>query len=205
MADYSIPEILDYLLSFKLQDLSLFSYHIYYQSTHTNPYQTHYFQTIITTTNISIITFFQSFIHIIHYPFIKSNITIKHYQFCVTHTVASQRNDIHFIHTTIQIPNYPITPFHSFHSTFTFIYLNPLLLSFVLITIISVISVFCTNQTEIFVHSYQSFSSVSHSNAQTCCCQSFTNLARNSKERIPFLSFRCLAHTVGGPCCQRFV
>ena len=71
MADYSIPEILDYLLSFKLQDLSLFSYHIYYQSTHTNPYQTHYFQTIITTTNISIITFFQSFIHIIHYPFIK--------------------------------------------------------------------------------------------------------------------------------------
>ena len=93
------------------------------------------------------ITFFQSFTHIIHYPFIKSNITIKHYQFCVTHTVASQRNDIHFIHTTIQIPNYPISPFHSFHSTFTFIYLNPLLLSFVLITIISVISVFCTNQT----------------------------------------------------------
>ena len=124
MADYSIPEILDYLLSFKLQDLSLFSYHIYYQSTHTNPYQTHYFQTIITTTNISIITFFQSFIHIIHYPFIKSNITIKHYQFCVTHTVASQRNDIHFIHTTIQIPNYPITPFHSFHSTFTFIHIS---------------------------------------------------------------------------------
>lgn len=96
MADYSIPETLDYLLSFKPQDLSLFSYHIYYQSTHTNSYQTHYFQTIITTTNISIITFFQSFTHIIHYPFIKSNITIKHYQFCVTHTVASQRNDIHF-------------------------------------------------------------------------------------------------------------
>ena len=63
------------------------------------------------------------------------------------------------------ITPFPISPFHSFHSTFTFIYLNPLLLSFVLITIISVISVCCTNQTEIFVHSYQSFSSVSHSNA----------------------------------------
>ena len=104
----AIPQILHNLISFKPWESSLFSYHINYQSTHTNLYQTHYFQTIITTTNISIITFFQSFIHIIHYPFIKSNITIKHYQFCVTHTITSQRNDIHFIHATIRIPNYAI-------------------------------------------------------------------------------------------------
>ena len=128
MADYSIPETLDYLLSsnywnhlyshiisitnhsqfYLHSSLNYILTHINYQSTHTNSYQTHYFQTIITTTNISIITFFQSFTHIIHYPFIKSNITIKHYQFCVTHTVASQRNDIHFIHATIRIPKYAI-------------------------------------------------------------------------------------------------
>ena len=114
MADYSIPETLDYLLSFKLQDLSLFSYHIYYQSTHTNPYQTHYFQTIITTTNISIITFFQSFTHIIHYPFIKSNITIKHYQFCLTHTIPSQRNDIHFTQHSLSFISHYSTIISSF-------------------------------------------------------------------------------------------
>ena len=126
MADYSIPETLDYLLSFKLQDLSLFSYHIYYQSTHTNPYQTHYFQTIITTTNISIITFFQSFTHIIHYPFIKSNITIKHYQSILL--IQLHHSATTFISFMRQfgspITPFHISPFHSFHSTFTFIHIS---------------------------------------------------------------------------------
>ena len=126
MADYSIPETLDYLLSFKLQDLSLFSYHIYYQSTHTNLYQTHYFQTIITTTNISIITFFQSFIHIIHYPFIKSNITIKHYQSILL--IQLHHSATTFISFMRQfgspITPFHISPFHSFHSTFTFIHIS---------------------------------------------------------------------------------
>ena len=74
--------------------------------------QTHYFQTIITTTNISIITFFQSFTHIIHYPFIKSNITIKHYQFCVTHTIPSQRNDIHFTQHSLSFISHYSTIFY---------------------------------------------------------------------------------------------
>ena len=123
--------------------------------------QTHYFQTIITTTNISIITFFQSFIHIIHYPFIKSNITIKHYQFCVTHTIPSQRNDIHLILTTIRIPNYAIP-----HQPISFISINIHFHSYLTILLYStIISSFLFNITEynhgniilIIHYSYHSF------------------------------------------------
>ena len=124
MADYSIPEILDYLLSFKLQDLSLFSYHIYYQSTHTNLYQTHYFQTIITTTNISVITFFQSFTHIIHclYQIQYHNQTLS--ILCYSYSyITAQRHSFHSYHNSDpQLRHSPLAHF---------IHFNPHSLSFI--------------------------------------------------------------------------
>ena len=79
-----------------MQESSLFAYYINYQSTHTNSYQTHYFQTIITTTNISVITFFQSFTHIIHclYQIQYHNQTLS--ILCYSYSyITAQRHSFH--------------------------------------------------------------------------------------------------------------